>query len=150
MKYFVFSFLLSWFCIRAYPLSVCDGSVNFSRSVSMSFASLKTLGVAALAAVVFAGAAYAKGEVFTVKLSAPAAESRIVARATVWNCEGDTCVARPDHSASVSACRAFVREAGPVLSYGSAERQLDAEQLASCNESARVARGRSSTQEARN
>jgi hypothetical protein len=115
----------------------------------MKFASLKALSVAAIGVLAYAGAAYAQGDIFTAKLQSPASEDRIVARSTVWSCEGDTCVARPDHAASVSACRAFVREAGPVVAYGPAERQLTAEQLAACNASARAAR-RSETQQASN
>jgi hypothetical protein len=116
----------------------------------MKFASLKALSVAAIGVLAYAGAAYAQGDIFTAKLQAPTSEDRIVARSTVWNCQGDTCVARPDHAASVSACRAFVREAGAVVAYGPAERQLTAEQLAACNASARVARGRSEAQQASN
>jgi hypothetical protein len=117
----------------------------------MTFAtSLKSLTAAAALIAACAGAAYAKDDIFTAKLQAPAAESRIVARSAVWTCEGDTCVARPNHAASVSSCRAFVREAGPVVAYGPADGQLSAEQLVACNASARVARVRTETQQARN
>jgi hypothetical protein len=59
-------------------------------------------------------------------------------------------VARPEHAASVSACRAFVREEGPVVANGPAQSQNNAEQIPACKASARVARGRSEAQQASN
>ncbi len=94
---------------------------------------LKTLLVAALASTAFTGAAFAR-DVFTVKLAAPAAEARVITQNTVWNCSGDTCVARPDHASTVRACRQFAREAGVrVISYGPAGDELTADEIARCN-----------------
>jgi acyl-CoA thioesterase FadM len=105
---------------------------------------LKTLLVAALASTAFVGAAYAR-DVFTVKLQTPVAEqTRVIAQNTIWNCEGDTCVARPDHAATVRACRQFVRQLGAqVVAYGPAGDELTGEEIARCN-------GQVATQQAQN
>ena len=100
----------------------------------MSF--VRSVLVAAVVSASFAGAAYARDQVFTVKLAAPVAEStRVIAQNTLWNCEGDTCIARADHAVSVRACRQFVREAGDVrvIAYGPEGSQLSADELARCN-----------------
>jgi len=97
---------------------------------------IRTTLLAALLSVGFAGAAYARNEVATVRLSAPAEESRVIAMNTLWSCEGETCLARPNHAVSVRACRQFLREAGAglrVVSYGTEERGLTADELARCN-----------------
>ena len=105
---------------------------------------LKTLLVAAVASAAFAGAAQAR-DVFTVKLQAPVAEqTRVIAQNTIWNCEGDTCVARPDHASTVRACRQFVRQLGAqVVAYGPAGNELTGEEIARCN-------GQTVTQQAQN
>ncbi|MGE0045384.1 MAG: hypothetical protein AB7J28_08070 [Hyphomonadaceae bacterium] len=100
---------------------------------------VKSIAVAAAFSAFTAGAAFA-GDVFTARLEGAAPEARIVARSTVWTCADTVCRARPEHSASVSACRAFVREAGPVTAYGTEDEQLTAEQLAACNASSRQVR----------
>lgn len=95
----------------------------------------KTLLAAAFFAASFTGLAYARDQVFTVKLAEPVAEqTRVIAQNTVWNCEGDTCVASANHSATVRSCRLFVREAGlRVVAYGPEAQPLSAEDLARCN-----------------
>ena len=100
----------------------------------MSF--VRSLVIAAVASAGFAGVAYARDPVFTVKLSAPLAEpTRVIAQSTIWNCDGDTCVARPSHASSVRACRQFLRQAGDVrvIAYGPEGGELSAEELARCN-----------------
>lgn len=91
-----------------------------------------------LAAVISAGLAapaFARDPVFTIKLEAPVAEqTQVIANNAVWNCDGDTCLARPAHEATVRACRQFVRESGArVISYGSEADQLSADELGRCN-----------------
>ncbi|GAN00426.1 hypothetical protein U91I_04092 [alpha proteobacterium U9-1i] len=103
--------------------------------------SLKTAAKTLLAAVVisgalFSGVASARNEqVYTVRLAAPVAEAtRVIADNALWNCQGDTCVARPNHGVSVRSCRQFVREAGaPVSAYGAEGRQLSADEISRCN-----------------
>ena len=98
--------------------------------------SVRSLAIAlVLASAGFAGAAYARDPVFTVKLEAPVAEqTRVIAQSTVWTCEGDTCRARPSHASSVRACRQFVRESGArVTAYGPEGDELTADEIARCN-----------------
>jgi hypothetical protein len=106
---------------------------------------VRTLVLAAVVSAGFTGAAFARDPVFTIKLEAPVSEqTRVIANNAVWNCVGDTCVARPSHAATVRACRQFVREAGVrVTSYGPEGDELTAEELARCN-------GETPTQQAAN
>ncbi len=106
----------------------------------------KSLLVATIASLAFAGAAYARDAVFTAKLEAPVAEqTRVIAQNTIWNCAGDTCVARPNHASTVRSCRQFVRHSGArVVAYGPAGNELSADEIARCNGDA------SATVEARN
>lgn len=96
---------------------------------------VRSLVIAALASASFAGAAYARDAVFTVKLEAPVAEqTRVIAQNTVWTCEGDTCLARPSHGANVRSCRQFVRESGArVTAYGHEGDELTPDEIARCN-----------------
>lgn len=93
--------------------------------------------IAAVLSAGFAGAAYARDGVATVRLAAPVSENtRVIAVNTLWNCDGDTCRARPSHAISVRACRQFLREAGAgirIVSYGAEGRALNADELARCN-----------------
>ncbi len=92
---------------------------------------------AALISASMAGAAYARDAVFTVKVEAPFAEqTRVIAQNAIWNCEGDTCTARPNHAATVRACRQFLREAGDgvrITAYGPEGGELNADEIARCN-----------------
>jgi hypothetical protein len=83
----------------------------------------------------FAGVAFARDPVFTAKLEAPVSEStRVIAQNAIWNCNGDTCVARPNHASSVRACRQLVRELGArVVAYGPAGQELSADEISRCN-----------------
>jgi hypothetical protein len=105
---------------------------------------VRSIVIAALASASFAGAAYARDAVFTVKLAAPASDNQVIAQNTVWSCEGDTCVARPSHAVSVRACRQFVRQSGArVVAYGVDGNELTADEIARCN-------GEQATQQAAN
>jgi hypothetical protein len=84
----------------------------------------------------FAGAAFARGEVATIRLAAPSAGGQVIAINTLWNCEDDTCRARPNHAITVRACRQFLREAGAgtrVIAHGDESRALSGDELARCN-----------------
>lgn len=107
---------------------------------------LKSALVAALLTASLAGAAYARDQVFTLRLAQPVAENtRVIALNSVWTCSGDTCTAHVNHDASVRSCRQFVRQAGgaQILSYGPEGAQLSADEIARCN-------GQSATQQASN
>jgi len=95
---------------------------------------LRSIMIAALASVSFAGAAYARDAVFTVKIDGTAAERQVIAQNTVWTCEGDTCRARPNHDSSVRACRQIARELDArIVAYGPEGDELTADELARCN-----------------
>jgi len=95
---------------------------------------VRTIALAVALSVGFAGAALARNPVFTATLDTPSQQTRVIAQNAIWNCEGETCVARADHAVSVRACRQLVRETGGrVTAYGSEARQLSADELARCN-----------------
>lgn len=95
---------------------------------------VRTIALAAALSVGLAGAALARNPVFTATLDTPAQSSRVIAQNAIWNCEGETCVARADHAVSVRACRQLLRgTGGRVTAYGTEERQLSADELARCN-----------------
>jgi hypothetical protein len=96
---------------------------------------LRSIVAAAIISAAFVAPAFAR-EVYTIKLAAPvAAQTRIIALNTIWDCEGDTCLARADHGANVRSCRQFVRQANGlrITSYGTASEQLSADEVARCN-----------------
>jgi hypothetical protein len=96
--------------------------------------SLRLFAAAAVLAVSFAGAAFARDTVVTATLQAPSADGRVVADSAIWNCTQASCTAVPQHAVSVHGCRDFVRRShARVTAYGSPERQLSADELARCN-----------------
>lgn len=102
----------------------------------------KSVVLAAVLSTAFAGAAYAQGSTFTARVDGQA-QARIIASNTMWNCSGDTCVAHPNHSVSVHACRQFAHQAGVrVTAYGSEQQQLSSDELARCNNEQNVQQAR--------
>lgn len=96
---------------------------------------VKSLFFAAVISFGFVGAAQAR-DVFTVKLASPvAAQAQIIAQNTVWNCDGDTCLARPNHASTVRSCRQLLRELGDarIVSYGPEGASLSGDEIARCN-----------------
>ena len=96
---------------------------------------LRSIVAAALISAAFVAPAMAR-DLYTIKLAAPVAEqTRIIALNTIWDCEGDTCLAQADHGANVRSCRQFVRQSNGlrIASYGSANDSLSADELARCN-----------------
>ena len=96
---------------------------------------LRSIVAAAVLSAAFVAPAMAR-DVYTIRLSAPVAEqTRIIALNTIWDCNGDTCLARADHGVNVRSCRQFVRQANGlrIASYGDANEQLSAAELARCN-----------------
>lgn len=96
---------------------------------------LRSIVAAAVMSAAFVAPAFAR-DVYTIRLASPVAEqTRIIALNTIWDCEGDTCLARADHGANVRSCRQFVRQANGlrIASYGSASQQLSDDEVARCN-----------------
>lgn len=108
----------------------------------------RSIVIAAVFGLGFAGAnaAYARDAVFTARLQQPVSEpTRVIAQDTIWDCEGDTCRARPDHGANVRSCRQLARELdGRITEYGAESDRLSADELSRCN------RDGESSQQARN
>jgi hypothetical protein len=89
------------------------------------------------AAFVMTGASAFAAQTVTANLAQarPAAE-RVVANGSVWSCSGSTCQAATTGAINVRACKALVSKVGPVTSFGSESRALDADELARCNAAA--------------
>lgn len=108
---------------------------------------LKTILVAAMLGIGFAGAAEARnGQVFTAQLAQPVAErTQVIANSTLWTCEADTCRAVVRHESTVRACRLLVRETGAIVSYGPADAALSSDEIARCNGATDTARNNGTT-----
>lgn len=90
---------------------------------------------AAVAALSAAGSAFANDAV-VAKLTAPiTGNAKFIAGGAVFICTGDTCVAAAPTSQTyaVAACKVVVKSAGPVASFTSSAKSLDADKLAACN-----------------
>lgn len=98
------------------------------------------LTAAIVAAVAGALASSAMAEPVVAKLQAPGkGAAKPVAGGAVFECLGDVCAARAPSAdtASVRGCKDLARQMGAVSSFGPASKQLSADQITSCNESAR-------------
>ena len=96
---------------------------------------LRSIVAAAIISAAFVAPAFAR-DVYTIRLAQPVAEqTRVIALNTIWDCNGDTCVARADHGANVRSCRHFIRESNGlrIASYGAGDDQLSADEVARCN-----------------
>jgi hypothetical protein len=101
---------------------------------------LRSIVAAAVMSAAFVAPAMAR-DLYTIKLAAPVAEqTRIIALNTIWDCNGDTCLARADHGVNVRSCRQFVRQADGlrIASYSSASQQLSADEISRCSETSSV------------
>jgi hypothetical protein len=52
----------------------------------------------------------------------------------VWNCSGTACTAQGDDARPAIACRKLARKLGPVTRFATAQSELDAAGLATCNQ----------------
>ena len=96
---------------------------------------LRSIVAAAIISAAFVAPAMAR-DLYTIRLAQPVAEqTRVIALNTIWDCNGDTCVARADHGANVRSCRHFIRESNGlrIASYGAGDDQLSADEVARCN-----------------
>jgi hypothetical protein len=109
---------------------------------------MRSIFAAAALSAALAAPAFAR-DVYTIRLVTPVSEAtRVIALDTIWNCSGDTCLAQADHGANVRSCRQFVRESNGlrIASYGHAEDQLSADEIARCNsETLQAASGQSAS-----
>jgi hypothetical protein len=97
-----------------------------------------TAALAVLAASVIATSAMAEPVVAKLQTPKPGA-AKPVAGGAVFECLGDVCAARAPSAdtASVRGCKDLARQMGAVMSFGPASKPLAAEQIVSCNESAK-------------
>jgi hypothetical protein len=94
----------------------------------------------AAAAAIFAVASGAVAEPVVAKLTVSTTSPvKPVAGGAVFECLGDVCASRAPSAdtASVRGCKELARQVGGVSNFGLSSKPLSAEQLASCNESAR-------------
>ena len=89
-----------------------------------------TFGTALTPAPAVAG----EGAYYRATLAAPAPEARMIARGTLWLCNGANCGARKDNSRPAIVCARLAREAGPVTAFSHGGEAFDAEELAECND----------------
>lgn len=99
--------------------------------------------IPALAAMLFAHAAVAETAApIRVTLAAPVAQNGVVkAMATSWNCTGAACTgpAINGRFGDARGCREIAKVAGAVTAYVGARGELNADDLARCNKSAKTA-----------
>ena len=102
---------------------------------------MKSHAFAALAALTLLGAAAPAAakdySAEAVLQTAAAAPGEVVLDGRFWRCDGETCRGTasgvPASQPAVAECRRVVKKLGPVSSYRSGARTLDAAALAACN-----------------
>ena len=96
-----------------------------------------TISIALAAQLALAGGALAEPVVAKLQTALPGAE-KPVAGGAVFECLGDVCAARAPASdtSGLRGCKDLARQVGAVASFGPSSRQLSADQLAECNQSA--------------
>lgn len=81
-----------------------------------------------------APAAAAKGPYYVAKLAAPVEEAKTeIIRGVVWQCAGDTCMARKANSRPGNVCAALVKKMGTVETFTVRGEALADDDLSSCN-----------------
>lgn len=101
--------------------------------------SVQLIAAAAFAsAMLIANSAAAEPVVAKLQASVTGA-AKPVAGGAVFECLGDVCAARAPSAdtAGVRGCKDLARQVGAVASFGPTSKPLAADQLATCNESAR-------------
>lgn len=79
-------------------------------------------------------AAAAQEPYYVAKLAAPIEEAKTeIIRGVVWQCSGDTCLARKANSRASNICKRLVKEMGAVETFTVGGEALAADDLSSCN-----------------
>jgi hypothetical protein len=105
-------------------------SQTFKRSGAL-FAAILTSGTLLFGAP--AAHAVAQGPHYKVQLVQPAPVKKMVIRGVVFQCEDTVCKAPIASSAPKNMCASVARELGEVAVFNAGDRQLTAEDMASCN-----------------
>ena len=75
---------------------------------------------------------------FRAETGSPPAQTRFVARDSIWRCSGTTCVSTNETATRAAiACAALVRQVGALRSFAADGRAFDDAQLQACNARAR-------------
>ncbi|HEX6860421.1 MAG TPA: hypothetical protein VF138_09535 [Caulobacteraceae bacterium] len=96
---------------------------------------LRTLALAAAMTLAAAPAFAASGKISVALQSPVAAKTKVVAAGAVFSCADTSCVAfdAPSRAISAAACKAIVKEVGPVLAFTGERNSLEAADLQRCN-----------------
>jgi len=97
---------------------------------------LKSFALAAAMSLAAFAVAHADGSFANANLASPVAKpTQVIAGGAVWTCDGASCraPATSDRTLSVSACKALVREVGPVTTYGVDKSLLSKDELTRCD-----------------
>ncbi|HEY6814168.1 MAG TPA: hypothetical protein VI168_01390 [Croceibacterium sp.] len=89
----------------------------------------------ALAAIIPGAPALAQGQTLRAELAASQDGNReVIIDGRVWSCSGNACTAQGDDARPAIACRKLARKLGPVTRFATAQSELDAAGLATCNQ----------------
>lgn len=81
--------------------------------------------------------ASAAGPFYSATLSRPMdGAQKLIQKGVLWTCEGANCSAPRDTSRPTIVCARLVQKVGPVARFATPKGDLEAEDLARCNESA--------------
>ena len=90
---------------------------------------------AGLAAAIAAGPAQAQPTALRAEVSTPfTAHTQLIVDGRVWSCVGTACTSPRSDPRPAVACRKLARKAGPITRFTTPEGDLDATELASCNQ----------------
>jgi hypothetical protein len=70
---------------------------------------------------------------YSADLVAPASDSKVIIRGTLWKCEGDSCVAAKAGSRPQIICATLVREVGRLDAFSVGGTPISQEELDACN-----------------
>ncbi len=94
--------------------------------------------LSSVAALGFAGSAFA-GTLFTVTLETPRDKAEmIVAAKVLWSCSGNTCTAElARKTVNIRTCKKVAKKIGRIAEFSNAKGALSETDLAACNTSAK-------------
>lgn len=97
------------------------------------------IALAAVSLLLSAGSSLAAEPVLAKLQASVQGAAKPVAGGAVFECLGDVCAARAPGADTngVRACKELARQVGQITTFGPASRQLAADQISACNESAR-------------
>jgi len=89
----------------------------------------------ALALILSGAPALAQGQTMRAEFATAQDGSReVVVDGRLWACSGNACTAQGDDARPAIACRKLARKLGPVTRFATAQSELNAAGLATCNQ----------------